>query len=172
MNQKDINYAIRTKRLRLTFDRFLTHFSRITSLELLSAFIAINMHSNNKDSIIYLVSLIISFLGLCFIYYKWTQLSFTVYKVSLKRSEIYLALDKLCNSNGWHFKEQRFKTSLLKPNDFEGGEISIDSDSNVITVIIVNNELYINCIPVIGGNNNIGKWNPEKINNEIISINN
>jgi hypothetical protein len=42
----------------------------------------------------------------------------------------------------------------------------------MIRIILVNDEIYINSLTIIGGKNRIGKWNPEKIFKELISIDN
>jgi hypothetical protein len=170
MDLKDIDYAIKTKRLRLTFERVMMHFSWIIGLILISIYITVDMLPNNTDEIVLLISLITSILGLFWLFYKYAQLNFTVFKIELKRKEIYFALDKLCETNKWHFKEQRFKTAVFDPKDFEGGEISMHSDHNIIRIILIDDEIYINYFTIIGGNNNIGKWNPEKIFREITEL--
>ena len=167
MDLKDIDYAIKTKRLRFTFERVMMHFSWFIGIVILSVYFAVDTYANKTSSDIHLISLVISFLGLFYLYYRWTQLKFTVFKIELKRKEIYFALEKLCEKNDWKFKTQRFKTAQFNPNDFEGGEISMHSDRNLISIILINDDIYINSLTIIGGNNNIGKWNSEKIFHEI-----
>jgi len=69
MDLKDIDYAIKTKRLRLTFEIVFTNFGGIIAITLGSAYVAINMHTSNTDSLIYLASLIIFFLGIASLSY-------------------------------------------------------------------------------------------------------
>jgi len=174
MDIKDINYTIKTKRLRLTFERILMYFGSIIALMSVSIYLAVDKYANNTDSITYLIWLIVFFVGLFLFYYKWTQLNFIVFKVELKRKEIYFAIDKLCETNEWNFKEKRFKTALFDLNEFKGGEIStysgIFSDSQTIRIILKNDEIYINCLPEKGDNYFARKWTPEKIFNEITEL--